>query len=160
MAARIRLVGGHVADAGVDRRLDLARTQAPEVALGGANIGAHLVFDVRREAHDVRQRGELSGLDADRGCKPAELGLSIGLSRGDLGRGARILQSEHGVELGALGGGTACGRRREQGDERRHVAIEVPGTIPREPGHGGNRHQHDQHAGDGPSSSCHGSRAQ
>ncbi|HEX6398829.1 MAG TPA: hypothetical protein VFZ95_15500, partial [Steroidobacteraceae bacterium] len=97
MAAGIGLVGRHVADAGLDRRLDLARTQAPEVALGGANVRAHLVFDIFCQARQMRQRGQFVGLDADRGGKPAELGLAVGLRSRNLCRGARLLQCQHGV---------------------------------------------------------------
>jgi len=83
------------------------------MSLRRAHVRAYLVFDVLCQPHHVRQAGELFGFDADCGREPAELGLAVGLGRRDLGRAARFLQRQHGVQLGAFGGRTACGWRRE-----------------------------------------------
>jgi len=88
VSAGIGLVRRHVADAGLDRGLDLARTQPPEMPLGGAHVRPRLVFDVLRQAHDLRQAGKGVGIQAKRRCEPGELGLAIGLRRGDFGRAA------------------------------------------------------------------------
>jgi len=97
MAAGVGLVGRHVADARMDRGLDFARTQAPEMPLGGAHVGTHLLFDVLGQAHDLRQAGEGLRFQAERRREPADFGLAVRLRRGDLGRGAGLLQRQQEV---------------------------------------------------------------
>ena len=125
MAAGIGLVRRHVADAGLDRGVDFAWTQSPEMALRGAHVRPHLVFDVLRQAHQVGQAGQRAWLDAECGREPVKVRLTVGLGRGHLGRTARSLQCQQFVQLGAFAGRAARRRRREDRHERRHVAVKV-----------------------------------
>jgi hypothetical protein len=160
VAAGIGLVGRHVAYAGLDRGLDLARTQAPELALRGAYVGSYLVFHFLRQAGDPRQAGEGDRVDVERRGEARELGLAVGLRRGDFGRAARSLHRQHGIQLGALGGGTACRRSGKRGHERRDVAVEVVWTCARQARGGGGASQGRENHGGGPGAPAHDSCAQ
>lgn len=102
MSARVGAIGGHVADAGLDRGLDFPGAQTPEMSLGRAHVQSRIVFDVPCQAIQMGQPGERARIGAERFGEPVDLRPAIGLCDRHVGGLAGPLQRQQRLELDAF----------------------------------------------------------